>query len=439
MAELIIMPKLGLTMAEGTVSNWRKVEGDTVTAGEVLFDVETDKLTNEVEASTSGVLRKIFVKEGVVGVLKPLAIIGTADEDISGLLSVESATESDIKPEDSKSVGRADAVENTVASESNEGGRIKASPKARKLAGELNVDLSLVTGTGPQGRITEKDIQDFAQNNKAPIGKVSPAAAKVADALNVDLSKLSQDGRIMKEDVYAYRKNEDLIASVDPREERKPMSAMRKVIAKRMLDSQVISSMVTFNLNVDTTNLSALRNQLKNSGKITYTDLLVKIMAKLLLEFPLMNCSIENNELILRNYASIGVAVALEDGLIVPVVKYANKKGLGDISKEIKELAAKARNNELSSEDIKGGTFTVTNLGMYGIESFTPIINQPEVAILGVNAIIDTPVVVNGQVAIKPLMNLSLTADHRAVDGSVAAQFMARLREYIENPAMLLL
>lgn len=438
MAELIIMPKLGLTMTEGTVSNWRKDEGDNVNAGEVLFDVETDKLTNEVEAISSGVLRKIFVKEGVVGVLKPLAIIGTAEEDISGLIGGEPAAETNI-PEDSKSASKAAVSDNNVASVSNEGGRIKASPRARKLAEEINVDLSLVTGTGPQGRITEKDIQDFAENFKARKVKVSPAAAKIAADLDVDLSKINKSGRIMKDDVYAYRKNEDLLAFADPKEERKPMSAMRKVIAKRMLASQEISSMVTFNLKVDTTNLSTLRNQLKNFGKITFTDLLVKIIAKLLLEFPILNCSIDNNELIFRNYVSIGVAVALEDGLVVPVVRYANKKGLGDISKEIKELAAKARSNDLVSEDLTGGTFTVTNLGMYGMESFTPIINQPEVAILGVNAIIDTPVVVSGQVVIKPLMNLSLTADHRAVDGSVAAQFMARLREYIENPAMLLL
>ncbi|WHH57035.1 dihydrolipoamide acetyltransferase family protein [Petroclostridium sp. X23] len=437
MAELVVMPKLGLTMTEGTVSNWRKAEGESVTVGEVLFDVETDKLTNEIEASASGVLRKIFVQEGVVGVLKPLAIIGGADEDISGLLGGEPAAEEPKAEEQApKAAGAAPANNTSVGGNT---GRVKASPRAKKLAQELNVDLSLVTGTGPQGTISEKDIQAYVDNHKGSGVKASPMAEKAAKALDVDMSKIDKDGRIMKEDVLQYRKDQDFIGLVDPREDRKPMSAMRKVISKRMLESKQISPTVTYNLKVDTTNLSGFRNQLKTAYKVTYTDLIVKIVAKALLEFPLLNCSIDNNELIFRNYASVGVAVALDDGLIVPVVKYANKKDLKEISKEIKELAFKARNNELKPQDMAGGTFTITNLGMYGMESFTPIINQPEVAILGVNAIIDTPVAINGQVVIKPLMNLSLTADHRAVDGSVAAQFMAKVKEYIENPALLLL
>lgn len=439
MAEFIIMPKLGLTMTEGTVLNWRKAEGDTIAAGEVLFDVETDKLTNEIEATATGVLRKILVKEGSVEVLKPVAIIGTAEEDISALWSSSPAVE-ESKQENENHTENTEIVQNnSVTDGALEGGRRKVSPKARRLAKELEVEVALVTGTGPSGRITKKDVLHYKENNKAQKVKVSPAAVKMAEGLGVDIQQIHKAGRIMKDDVVEYCKNQELLAYVNPKEERVPMSGMRKVIAKRMLASQEISPTVTYSLRVDTTQLTVVRNQLKNAGKVTYTDLLVKIVSKVLMEFPLLNCSIDNNELIFRNYASIGVAVALEDGLVVPVVRYANKKGLAEISREIKELASKAKNNELAAEDMTGGTFTVTNLGMFGMETFTPIINQPEVAILGVNAIVDTPVAIHGQVVIKPLMNLSLTADHRAVDGSVAAQFMSRIREYVENPMILLL
>jgi pyruvate dehydrogenase E2 component (dihydrolipoamide acetyltransferase) len=214
---------------------------------------------------------------------------------------------------------------------------------------------------------------------------------------------------------------------------------MRKIIASRMSASQETSATVNYNQRVDTTAMKQLREELKSTAKITYTDILVKVLAKALLEFPLLNSSIVGTDIVTRNYVNIGVAVALTDGLIVPVLKFANKKELGAISTEIKALAEKARNNELGTDEITGGTFTITNIGMFGMESFTPIINQPEVAILGVNSIMDTPMVVDGQVVIKPMMNLSLTADHRVVDGSVAAQFVARLKELIEKPGLLLL
>ncbi|NTW72156.1 MAG: 2-oxo acid dehydrogenase subunit E2 [Eubacteriaceae bacterium] len=435
MADYILMPKLGLTMTEGNISNWRKSEGDSVSNGEILFDVETDKLTNEFEATSSGVLRKIIVSEGTVGVLKPIAIVGTVDEDISSLLAQIGGGE-EMKAEAESKTEVKIAAE--VKSE-NKGGRIKASPRAKKLAQELNVDLSDVTGTGPQGSVSEKDVTDFAEKSKEAKKKISPAAAVIAEGLNVDIGKIEKDSRIMKEDVYKFKMNDDLLKFAAPQEQRKPMSQMRQVIAKRMSESQQISPTVNYNQRVDTTNMKLLREQLKDTMKVTYTDILVKVLSKVLLEFPLLNSSLDGNEIILRNYASIGVAVALTDGLIVPVVKYANVKGLKDISVDIKNLAAKAKNNELQGDDITGGTFTITNIGMYGMESFTPIINQPQVAILGINTIQDTPMAVDGQVVIKPMMNLSLTADHRVVDGSVAAQFMAKLKGYIENPGLLLL
>lgn len=434
MAEFIVMPKLGLTMTEGTVSNWRKKEGDNVKSGEVLFDVETDKISNEVEATSDGVIRKIFIEEGTVEVLKPVAIVASADEDISSLLTEIGGGE---KEEIDETIEKKEIKEE--ASTATTAKKVKASPKAKKLAAELNVDISRIEGTGTQSSVTEEDVRKFVKESKKAEKKTSPTAAVVAEQLGVDINQICKDSRIMKNDVIAYKEREDFVAMVNPQEIRKSMSTMRKVIAKRMLESQQVSPTVNYNLRVDTTNLSIFRNQIKDTVKVTYTDLLVKILSKALLEFPLLNSSIEGNEIIFRNYVSIGVAVGLEDGLLVPVVEYANSKGLKEISKEIKELATKAKNNELQPQNLTGGTFTITNIGMFGMESFTPIINQPEVAILGVNAIVQTPVAVEGQVTIKPLMNLSLTADHRVVDGSVAAQFMARVKEYIEKPALLLL
>lgn len=439
MAKFLVMPKLGMTMTEGNISNWRKSEGDSVEMGEIIFDVETDKITKEFESNGAGIIRKILVSEGTVEVLKPVAIIGKADEDISALLAeAEKAVESPAAPaEKVAAVAPTKAAE--AAPQPATGERVKASARTKKIAADLKIDISLVPGTGPQGAITEKNVTEFAEKAKVVQPKISATAAVIAEGLGVDPSHIQKAGRIMKDDVLRFKQDADLHKFADPQEFAKPMSAMRKIIASRMSASQETSATVNYNQRVDTTAMKLLREELKSSAKITYTDILVKILSRVLLEFPLLNSSIAGTDIITRNYVNIGVAVALPDGLIVPVVKYANKKNLGEISNEIKALAEKARNNELEADEITGGTFTLTNIGMFGMESFTPIINQPEVAILGINTIMDTPMVVAGQVVIKPMMNLSLTADHRVVDGSVAAQFVARLKEVIEKPGLLLL
>ena len=433
MAEFVVMPKMGLTMTEGFLTNWRKSEGDIIKKGDVLFDVETDKLTNEVEAMTSGILRKIIVSEKTVKILVPVAIIGTADEDISHMLkSAQGAEEEQPEIEEEKQqLQKAVPVEKTAA-----GGRVKISPRARKIAEELNVDFNQVPGTGPGGAITEEDIKKFAEKPKF---KISPAAQAVAGQLGIDAEKIQKDTRIMKSDVIQYKLNENLMKYANPQEYRKPMSTMRKVIAKRMVESAHVSPAVTLNIKVDTTAMKQLRDDLKDDAKITYTDILVKIVSEVLLEYPLLNSTLDENEIVTRNYVNMGVAVALPEGLLVPVVKYSNVKGLKDISNEIKDLGERARTNALTQDDLTGGTFTISNLGMFGIQSFTPIINQPEVAILGVNAIIQEPVVLNGEIAVKPMMNLSLTTDHRVVDGAVAAEFLAKLKVNIEKPGLLLL
>lgn len=430
MAEYIVMPKMGLTMTEGFLTNWKKSEGDIINTGDVLFDVETDKLTNSYEAKSSGILRKILVREGTVNVLEPVAIIGSSDEDISDLLKKEETVDAVANKEiKAPSIAQSEAPA--------AGGRIKISPRAKKIAQDMGVDISIVVGTGPGGAITEDDIKSFAE--KPSQKKVSPAALIVAEQLDVDTNKIQKETRIMKDDVIKFKLSEELMKYASPLETRAPMTTMRKVIAKRMLESVQISPTVNYNLKVDTTAMKQLKEDLKETVKVSYTDILVKIVSMVLLEHPLLNSSIEGNEIITRNYVNMGVAVALPDGLLVPVVKYANVKGLKDISKEIINLGQKAKNNELTTDELTGGTFTITNIGMFGIESFTPIINQPEVAILGVNTIEEEARVVDGEIKIKPMMNLSLTADHRVVDGAVAASFMAKLKQYIEKPGMLLL
>ena len=435
MGQLLVMPKLGLTMTEGTIVEWFKKEGEEVKKGEKLFAVETSKLTNEVEAPASGVLRKIIHKDGKLAVLEPVGILAGADEDISDLLKKAGSSEN---LEAKKKVEKQEKPKIEKEEEKNTGKRIKASPKAKRLAKELGVDLSNVEGTGPGGAISIEDVENYQPEEETKV-KTSPTAEKVAENLGVDINKIEKSERIRKDDVVGYKNFEMLKEMADPVETREKMTNMRSVISERMSQSQETSAAVHYNLSVDTREMKRLRDKLKPIKKITYTDIIVKIVSRVLLEFPILNCSVDGDEIIKRNYTNIGVAVALDEGLIVPVVKYANIKGLKTISDDIKELADKARSNTLQPDEMTGGTFTVSNLGMFNIESFTPIINQPEVAILGINTIKETAVKVDGELQFIPMMTLSLTADHRVVDGSVAAQFLNRLKEYIENPNILIL
>jgi pyruvate dehydrogenase E2 component (dihydrolipoamide acetyltransferase) len=439
-----VMPKLGLTMKEGTIEAWHKKEGEEVKKGEVIFDVTTDKLTNEIEAKESGVLRKILVHEGeTVECRVPVAIIAGKDEDISALLKQAGSASS--QTEESKESEEQKQQEVTKKSEPvKREGRVRISPIARRIAKENGVEYRIITGTGPEGRIVKKDIEEYINSNKV---KVSPAAFKLAKELNVDISQIEKDGRIMKEDVLAAANAGEVHEKVDVeeavigdhREKVVNMSPMRKVIAKRMSESVSISPTVTYNMTIDTSELKRFKDHLKDIFKVTYTDLLIKIVSVVLKEFPLANCSVSDDKFILKNYVNMGVAVALDEGLIVPVIKDSDVKGLKQITTELKELVKKAKSNQLSPDDMAGATFTLTNLGMFGIDTFSPIINQPEVAILGVNKITQTPVVEDGNIVIRPLMKLSLTADHRAVDGAYAAQFLQKIKQYVEKPELLLL
>ncbi len=438
MAKVVVMPKLGLTMTEGTISSWLKKEGDAVKEGEPMFEVETDKLTNTIEASATGILRKIIAGEGsTVPVLDKIAVIAAADEDISGLLSGAVAP---APAAEAASAASAPAAAAAAAAPSGE--RVAASPRAKKLAKEKGIDLALVKGTGPNGRITEDDVNNYVPAPPAPAGsgvKASALAAKVAGDIGVDLAAVPAHGRVLAADILAFLENSREKGAENPLEETVPMNGMRKAIAKNMLASHMTSPTVTFNLGVDMSAMRDYREQLKARDiKVSYTDLLVKFVAKALTEFPLLNCSVEDNKIIYKHYVNMGVAVALDSGLVVPNVTDADKKTLTQIHAEVKELADAAREGKLPMEKLHGGTFTITNLGMYGIESFSPIINQPEVAILGVTTMEDRPVVRSGEIVIRPIMNLSLTADHRVVDGSVAAEFLQRVKTLLENPALIL-
>jgi pyruvate dehydrogenase E2 component (dihydrolipoamide acetyltransferase) len=438
MARFIVMPKLGLTMTEGQLVKWLKAEGDAIALGEEIFEVETDKLTKAAESTAEGTLLKIIVQAGeTVDCLVPVGIIGAENEDIAALLaeagtSAAPETTSEAAPAAAQTEG-SEAAPAAFAATS--GARVVASPTAKKLAKEKGVDLALLTGSGPNGRITKEDVEEFLAK---PAPKASGLAAKIAAEKGVDLASVDADGRIMSADVLKAAgagTSSDFAAE----ETVQPMSGMRKVIARRMRESVDISPTVTFDISVDVTALADIRADLAAAElKASYTDLLAMATSRLLLEFPLLNCRVDGDNLVLRNYVNLGIAVALDEGLLVPVIKNAHLKRLGALSAEIKELAGNARAGSLSPDALSGGTFTITNLGMFGIESFSPIINQPEVAILGVNAIIKTPVVEGDEIVIRPLMKLSLTADHRAVDGSVAAQFLAKLKMTLEKPALLL-
>ena len=426
MATEVLMPKLGLTMTEGTIDSWKKNVGDTVQKGEILFSVETDKLTNDVEAEADGVLLKILVPAGETVACKTLiGWLGAAGEAVpDGAGSAPAQEASSAAP--AAAASGAAAAPAAAGAVHAAGEYVPATPYAKKLAKEKGFDLTAIPATGYKGVVVARDVLGFtpaAAAPAAPAVKASPLAEKVAADLGIDLKDVkAAHGRVLAEDLLRY------IAD-----------GMRKAIAKNMQNSHMTSPTVTFNLGIDMTEMKRYREQLKAKEiKVSYTDLLVKFVSKALTEFPLLNCSVEDNKIIYKHYVNMGVAVALDNGLVVPNITDADKKSLTEISAEVKELAKLAREGKLPPEKLRGGTFTITNLGMYGIESFSPIINQPEVAILGVNTMEDKVVVRNGEMVIRPIMNLSLTADHRVVDGSVAAQFLQRVKSLMENPALML-
>lgn len=429
MAIEFMMPQLGLTMTEGTITKWFKNIGDSVAIGDLLVEVETDKITNQLESTLEGVLLEIIVPVGAAApVQEAIAIIGKPGE------KVERVTETSVQVSEVLEAVLAAGASKPVT----EGERIKASPLAKKTAREHSIDLSLVTGTGPDGRVVERDVLGFAERSK---GKATPLAAKIAAEHGVDLASITKDSRIMKDDVLAVIPNlESGSTAQKPVALGTPIAGMRKVIAERMSLSWHTAPHVNLTVEVDMTAASDLKNKLTQvtGNKVSFTEVIVKCAALALAEFKIVNASLINGQILYHEVVNVGVAVALDNGLIVPVVKNANHKSLTLLKEEIKSLGSKARQGELSPDDITGGTFTVTNLGMYGVDQFIPIINQPESAILGVCRVVDRPMVQDGVVVIRPMMNLCLSFDHRLIDGAMAAQFMARIRQLLEQPLLLM-
>lgn len=452
MAQEVLMPKLGLTMTEGTIEEWKYKEGDSVKKGDILFSVATDKLTNDVEAEADGVLLKILLPEGETAPCKAvIAYIGEAGEVIAeGGASAESTAAQ--APASSAAAVPAKAP----AATRDPGTPVLASPAAKKLAKEKGVDLALVAGTGPKGRITLEDVEAYLTAPKAdePAAEVktSPLAAKIAEELGVDVSKIQTDGRVMKADVLAAAgvctaapaaEAASAISAGDNDESPVKVNPLRRSIAANMANSWHTSPRVTYTFAVDVTAMKALRAKLKDSLKeqgikLTYNHILMKVVAKALMEFPDVNASFADNMLTRHKHVNMGLAVAKGDGLIVPNVKNADSKSLAEIAKETEALIEATRSGKIDMKDMTGGTFTISSLGPYGVRSFSPIINQPELAILGVCDIVDTPIVCNGEIVIRPMMNLCLTADHRVVDGVMACKFMKRVVELLENPYLLL-
>jgi len=432
MVREILMPKLGLTMVEGTVIQWFANEGDRINVGDRLLEVETDKLTNEIIADSEGILKSILVKAGESAEVQALiGIIASEGEDISSLQEGRS------KDKESEAIkqGSNEAAVKADAKISNDSGYTVATPYAKKLAADRGIDLNSVKATGYKGVILAKDVEGY-ESDEIKI-KVTPTARKMAEDKGINLADIYNGTKIRKADIVAIEGKQSIEGETEK------AGSMRKIIAQRMKASWAGTPMVTFNMEADMTELINLRERLKpvygrEGLKLTYNHIIMKILSKLLVKYRYMNASFEDDTIIYHNHVNLGVAVDVEKGLMVPNVKGAEKMTLREIAAETERIIEEARTNRLSPDYLSGGTFTITNLGMFGMESFTPIINKPEVAILGINKIMEKPVAVNGQVVIRPMMNLSLTTDHSLVDGALSAKFLREIVDIIENPYLLL-
>lgn len=416
MAEVVEMPKMSDTMEEGVIVAWHVNVGDTVKAGQLLAEVETDKATMELESYVSGQVLHIGPKVGDgVPVGSLILIVGKPGEDIQGLLAgkggsqtpAPAAPPAPTPPAATQPTAPVAPVAPPVAATSTDAGRIKASPLAKAIATEKGIDLSTVAGSGDGGRIVKRDLETLQPSaHPAPLAK-APAAAP---APGLEYEEL-------------------------------PVSQMRKTIARRLSESKFTAPHFYLTLAIHMDAAAEFRALLNADGarKISFNDLIVKACASALRKHPAVNSSWLGDRIRRNHSVNIGVAVAIEDGLIVPVIRNANGKGLEEISAETRSLAERARNRELQPQDWEGNTFTISNLGMFGIESFTAIINPPDSCILAVGGIQDEPVVKNGALAVAKVMRVTLSCDHRAVDGATGAQFLQTLKDYLESPMKMLL
>lgn len=410
MVTVIEMPSLSSTMKKGKVVKWHKKEGDFVNKGEILFEVQTDKVNVEVDSLVSGFLRRILLSEGLEApVHEAIAVISESmDEEISQV--AEARSSAGVQPPAGAAVAATGASRSERAGE---GDRIRISPLARKIAEENGIDIRSVRGTGPQGRITKEDVEKAisVRSQKPPVSAgVEPEAAAKRE---------------------------------EPEYEDIELTPMRSIIASRLQQSKATAPHFYVDVHADGTALKQLRDELqkkleKQGARITLNAILIKIVSHVLREFPAVNGSFLGDRIRVHKAVNIGLAVAVEQGLVVPVIRNTDTKSISRISREAEDLAAKARGKKLLPQDYEGGTFTITNMGMFGVEGFHAIINPPESAILAVGAMVFRPEVVEGQVAVRPMMKLCLSVDHRVIDGALAARFLVRIKEMVESPLLML-
>ncbi|MDO1512107.1 2-oxo acid dehydrogenase subunit E2 [Maribacter confluentis] len=421
--EIVKMPRLSDTMEEGTVASWLKQVGDDVEEGDILAEIETDKATMEFESFYSGKLLYIGIQEGESSPVDAvLAIIGPEGTDVDAVLNNKSGagkkstatssvkeeskpTQADTKKEDTKSVA--------------DGERIFASPLAKKIAADKGIDLAKVTGSGDNGRIIKKDIENYTPSTAAAPEAASAGKAETAVA-SQPVSMALPSGEEGTEEV----KN----------------SNMRKAIAKALGNSKFSAPHFYLTIEVDMDNAKASRAQINSlpDTKVSFNDMVLKACAMALKKHPQVNTTWNGDTTTYNKHIHMGVAVAVDEGLVVPVVKHCDLLGLTQIGAAVKDLAGKARSKKIAPAEMQGSTFTVSNLGMFGILEFTSIINQPNSAILSVGAIVEKPVVKNGEIVVGSTMKLTLACDHRTVDGAVGAQFLQTLKSYVENPVTML-
>jgi pyruvate dehydrogenase E2 component (dihydrolipoamide acetyltransferase) len=442
MAEVILMPRLSDTMTEGVIASWQKKVGDSVKKGDVLAEIETDKATMELESYKDGTLLHIGAEQGSkLQVNDLLAIVGQKGEDISGLLKEQGQGSSDkaqgtndrVQAREQDTTAKAPASdmgqsesqhEDEVVTEESTGGngRIKASPLAKRLASERGIDLRKVHGTGDGGRITKEDIDNYLQ----PAAKAAPVEEKQQPA-----------EQKQKQEAPKY-----VPAAVTGKEsfEEFQVSQMRKVIAKRLAESKYSAPHFYLTMSIDMDKAVASRDKLNEVSpvKISFNDFVVKACALTLRQHPAVNSSWLGEKIRRNHHVHIGVAVAVEDGLLVPVVRFADSKTLSQIAYEVKDFAKKAKEKKLQPSDWEGNTFTISNLGMFGIEDFTGIINPPDACLLAIGAIQQVPVVRNGEIKIGHVMKVTMSCDHRVVDGATGSAFLQTLKGMLEEPLRML-
>lgn len=431
-------------MEVGTLLEWFKEEGDSVEVGEPLFEIMTDKINIEVESYEEGILlKRYFEVDDEIPINTVIGYIGEAGEDVPDTPPSQDEEEEEpvVSEQEAETVEADSNSEQTVLSE--EDGKVRATPAARKAGRDNDVELQLVSGSGPKGRIHKQDVLDYVKENEVLI---TPLAEKMAKDHGIDISAIEGTGvrgKIEKQDVEDYLASQTASAGVE-KAERVKIKGLRKAVADKMLESAQSIPHVTLTTEVDMTTVINMRKQLspaveeQTGFRLSFTEIIIKATAYTLTKYPTINASLIGDEIVFNKNVNIGLAVAVENGLIVPPIHDADKKGLAELTEVSKTLGMKARDSKLTPAEMTGSTFTISNLGMYAINGFTPIINPPETAILGVGRINEKPVVVDKEIGIKPMMVLSLSFDHRAIDGAPAAEFLTALKENLENPFSIL-